>query len=72
MQYLALLFELLILAFGVYVYLFATGKLNAKNGEVNQKAEEFRKENSGWMRILSLLLIALMSIEIFLNVMSML
>lgn len=70
MQYLGLFFEILILAFGVYIYLYATGRLQVKDSELNKKAEEFRKENAGWMRILSLLLIALMSIEIFLNVKS--
>ena len=52
---------------GVYVYLFSRGKFSVKDPEKNKKMEEFRNENAGWMRILSLLLIALMSVEIFMN-----
>lgn len=70
MQFVSLFFEILILAFGVYIYLFSTGKLTVKNPAQQKKAEEFRKENATWMRILSLLLIALMSIEVFLNISS--
>jgi hypothetical protein len=70
MKLLALFLEILILAFAVYVYLFSTGKLKVKDAKLNERAEEFRKENSTWMRLLSLLLIALMSIEVFLNVKS--
>jgi hypothetical protein len=70
MKILALFFEIIILAFGVYIYLFSTGKLKVKDVKINEKAESFRKENSTWMRLLSLLLIALMSIEVFLNVKS--
>ena len=70
MKILALFFEIIILAFGVYIYLFSTGKLKVKDVKLNEKAESFRKENSTWMRLLSLLLISLMSIEVFLNVKS--
>ena len=71
MQYLALFLEFVILFFAFYVYLFATGKLKVKDPKLNAKAEEFRKDNATWMRLLSLLLIALMSVEIFLNIKSM-
>lgn len=70
MQFVGLFFEIIILSFAVYVYLFSTGKLKVKDAAKQQKAEEFRKDNATWMRLLSLLLIALMSIEIFLNVKS--
>ncbi|MEM6965032.1 MAG: hypothetical protein AAF573_09715, partial [Bacteroidota bacterium] len=62
MQYLSLFFEILILAFGIYVYLFSTGRLQVKDPQLNAKAEDFRKANASWMRILSLLLVALMSV----------
>ena len=70
MQFVGLFFEIIILSFAIYVYLFSTGKLKVKDPEQQQKAETFRKENATWMRLLSLLLIALMSVEIFLNVKS--
>jgi hypothetical protein len=70
MHFLSLFLEIVILAFAVYVYLFATGKLNVKDPEKQKKVEEYRKDNGTWMRYLSLALIALMSVEIFLNVKS--
>ncbi len=72
MQYLALFLELLILAFAIYVYLFSTGKLKVKDPKQNEKAEEFRRENSTWMKWLSLLLIAVMTFEVILNIKSLL
>ena len=68
----SLFLEILILAFGVYVYLFSVGKLKVKDVEKQKQVETFRQENARWMRILSLLLIALMSVEIFLNIKSIL
>ncbi len=70
MKFLALFFEIIILSFGVYIYLFSTGKLKVKDAKLNEKAEEFRAENSTWMKWLSLLLIAIMTFEIILNVKS--
>lgn len=68
MKFIALFFEIIILLFGVYIYLFSTGRLNVKDAKLNEKAEEFRTENSTWMKWLSLLLIAIMTFEIILNV----
>lgn len=70
MKFLALFFEIIILSFGVYVYLFSTGKLKVKDVKLNKKAEEFRAENSTWMKWLSLLLIAIMTFEVILNIKS--
>jgi hypothetical protein len=70
MKFLALFFEIIILSFGVYIYLFSTGRLKVKDAKLNEKAEEFRVENSTWMKWLSLLLIAIMTFEIILNVKS--
>ena len=70
MKFVALFLEIIILAFGVYVYLFSTGKLKVKDAKLNEKAEEFRTENSSWMKWLSLMLIAVMTFEIILNIKS--
>ncbi len=64
MDYLGLVLELLFLALGVYVYLFALGKIKFKDPTTAQKAEQFRLQNKGWMRILSIALIAIMALEI--------
>lgn len=69
MEFLGLLFEFIFLAIGVYMYLFAIGKLQSKDSALQQKAEKFRKENAGWMRIMGLALAAIMTVNIFLHLM---
>ena len=68
MEYLGLFFEILFLAFGVYIYLFATGKLSVKDPAKRAKAETFRKENAAWMRIASIALVAIMLINIYIHI----
>lgn len=65
MDYLGLLTEILLLAAGVYLYLFAIGKLRFKDEATNTRAETFRKNNAGWMRMAALLLTAVMVVNIF-------
>lgn len=60
MQSLGLIVELLLLALGVYVYLFARGMVSFGQGERAKKAEQFRKENGNVLRILALALMAIM------------
>ena len=67
MEYLGLSFELLILAFAVYLYMFSTGRLKAKTKEAQERADAFRQANAGWMRILSLALAAIMLVNIALH-----
>ncbi len=67
MAYLGLLIELLFLAMGVYIYLFSIGRLRSGDEKARKRAEEFRRRNGGWMRITALLLIALMSVNIYLH-----
>ncbi|KAA3640067.1 MAG: hypothetical protein DWQ02_02635 [Bacteroidetes bacterium] len=69
MEYLGLFFELLILAFAVYLYMFATGRIEAKTEEAQQRADAFRKSNGGWLRILSLALAAIMLVNVLLHIM---
>ena len=67
MEYLGLLTEILLLGLGIYVYLFAIGRLHFKDEATNARAETFRKSNSRWMRIGALLLMAIMVVNIFLH-----
>lgn len=67
MEYIGLIFEVLFLAAGVYGYLFALGKLKSKDPEVQKKAEDFRQRNGTWIRLGSLLIIALMTVNIYLH-----
>ncbi|MBL7816164.1 MAG: hypothetical protein JNL70_14190 [Saprospiraceae bacterium] len=70
MEYLGLLFEFCFLALGIYAYRFATGKIKFSETQ-RPMAEQFRKENSGWMRLTGLALIAIMSVEIVLHIVQM-
>ncbi len=70
MSYLGLVFEIIILIAAVYGYLFTRGKFSSKDPEIRKKAEAFRAENGWWLRIGCLLVIALMSFEVFLHLKS--
>jgi hypothetical protein len=72
LDYLGLIFEIIFLALGVYMYLFAIGKLTSKDPEIQKKAEAFRQKNKTWMRIASLLLVAMMSVNIYLHIVELL
>jgi hypothetical protein len=64
----SLIVELLLLALGVYIYLFSRGAIKTKDPERQKRSEAFRKENAGWMRILGLGLAAVMLLNVILHV----
>ena len=68
LSYLGLAIEVILLAVGVYLYLFARGLLRFGKPEVRARAEAFRRENATWMRLLGLLLAALMLVNVVLHV----
>ncbi|THH41273.1 hypothetical protein [Neolewinella litorea] len=63
-----LLIELLLLAVGVYLYLFARGLISFGSPESRARAEAFRADNATWMRLLGLALAALMLVNVVLHV----
>ena len=65
MEIFGLLFEILFLGMGIYLYLFAIGKVTGKNTE---QSIRFREVNGWWLRLLSLALIAIMTVNIFLHI----
>lgn len=67
MDFLGLVFELIFLGVGVFLYLYSRGKISVTTHTSDEKAEAFRQKNSRWLRILSLLLMAIMSLEIVLH-----
>ena len=70
MEYIGLLFEILFLLLGIFVYRLSTGKM--KVHEMQRPAmERFIKENGSIMRILSLALIAIMTVEVLLHIFQM-
>ncbi len=68
MEYLGLIFEIIFLGLGVYIYLFSIGKLTSKDPEIQKKAEAFRLKNKTWLRLSGLLLMALMSVNVYLHI----
>ncbi len=67
MEYLGLLFEILFLGLGVYVYLFSRGFIKPKTDEAEKATESFRGKKGRWVRVLALALVAVMAVEIILN-----
>jgi hypothetical protein len=65
-EYIGLVFEIIFLMLGIWVYRFSTGKIKF-HATQQPLIERFRLENKGWMRITSLLLTAIMSVEIALH-----
>lgn len=72
MEVISLIVELLLLALGVYLYLFSRGMIRSKDPERQKRAETFRKDNALWMRILGLGLAAVMLLNVILHISEML
>lgn len=68
MEFLGLLVEILLLALGVYLYLFARGIVQVKDPDRRERAESFRQQNATWMRLLGLALAAIMLLNIVLHI----
>ena len=69
-EYAGLIFELLFLGLGIYMYLFATGVVKFKDPAARERAEQFRKQNHVWMRLLALALIAIMGLNVAIHLAS--
>lgn len=67
MKWIGLIVELLLLLVGLYLYLFAIGATRIKSPKHAAKAEAFRKDNSRWLRILALALMAIMFFNVALS-----
>ena len=61
---LGLIIELGIFFLAIYLYLYSSGMLNAKRFRDPKEVETFRKETGRWLRPLSLLLAAVMFINL--------
>jgi len=68
MEYLGLIFEIIFLVIGVYLYLFVRGFISQKDPEKQAKMDEFRKENGWWLRLAAIALISVMTINIALHI----
>lgn len=68
MQVASLIIEILLFGLGLYLYLYALGKVRAKDPAVQKKMDDFRTQNKGWMRYGGLALMAIMLVNIVLHV----
>jgi len=66
-EWIGLLFEIVFLALGVYLYLYALGKVKLPTRRRAQEAERFRLRNQRWLRVLALALRAVFGLNIFLH-----
>jgi len=67
MEYLGLLFELLLLAAGVYIYLFSRGIIKSKDPEIQKRADTLRSKNGWLLRAGGLALTAIMTMNVVLH-----
>ncbi|MCR9287097.1 MAG: hypothetical protein NXI23_06855 [Bacteroidetes bacterium] len=67
MEYTGLLFEFMFLIMGIYLYFFSIGKVQSNDPEKQKKADDFRAQNAGWLKIVSLALVAIMVVNIYLH-----
>jgi hypothetical protein len=67
MELVGFVFEIVLFAFGFFIYRFAIGKIRVHDTQ-RPVVERFRLENGGWMRIVGLLLMAMMAFEIGLHI----
>ena len=67
MDYIGLFFELILLTAGIYLYLFAIGRLRFRDPAAAKKAEAFRTANGSWLRLAALALTAVMIINIIVH-----
>jgi len=68
MEYIGLFVEFLLLSLGVYMLLFAYGKISTKDPEVKKKADAFREKNASWMKFLAAALVIIMLLNIFVHI----
>ncbi len=68
MIYLGLVFQFLLFLVGFYVYLFSRGAFRSKDPRLQARAEQFRRNNGRWLRIMGLALMAIMLANLFLGI----
>jgi hypothetical protein len=66
MEYISLIWEMLLLGIAVYLYAYMRGFIKAKTPEQQKKVNEFRKDNA-WMTYAAIALGAIMVINLALR-----
>lgn len=68
MEYIGLIFEIIFLILGIYLYLFSRGQLKSKDPNMQAKAEAFRQKNATWLRLFALAIMAIMALNIVVHI----
>lgn len=68
MEFIGLLFELLLLGAGVYLYRLSMGRIQSDNADLQQKSDSFLENNRSIVRIGALALMAIMTVNIILHI----
>lgn len=68
MEIFTYIYEILFFAGGIYLFLFSTGRLTAKNPEQQEKLDEFRAAVNPYATILSALMIFFFGLNLVLHV----
>jgi len=69
MEFLGLLFELLLLGAGIYLYRLSMGRAKSDDPVLQEKSESFLENNRTLVRIGALALMAIMTMNIILHIM---
>ncbi len=69
METFGLIMEFVFLGLGIYLYLFSIGKVKLKKTGDVKKAEAHRASIGKWLKPLSLMLIAIMIVNVYLHIM---
>ncbi|GJM32006.1 MAG: hypothetical protein DHS20C18_10070 [Saprospiraceae bacterium] len=64
---LGLIFELIFLGLGIFLYIFALGRFTPGDADTQKKANDFRQKNGWWLRMTALALIAIMLVNLYLH-----
>lgn len=67
LEWIGLLFELLFLSAGIYLYLFAIGKISTSDPVARQRMEDLRARHGWWIRLAALALTAIMLVNVVLH-----
>lgn len=67
-NYIGLFTEIAFFCAGIYLYLFVIGRIKFNSFEAEAKAAKIRKDNGTALRILSLAVVAIMSMNIYLSI----
>ncbi len=68
MEALTYVYEIVFLGIGIYMFLYSTGRIKAKDPARAAEIEKFRKSLNPWLTILSVVMIVLFALNLILHI----